>query len=107
MCPHVQGCGYGLNKDKLSISCKLQLFGIYMHIPLAPLYIYIEREREGEKEADILFYNNKQKLVVIYRSRPRPDSLHGTSDRITYLLTEWFIELHFAAKNYIFARARI
>ena len=30
---------FTINKDKLSICCKLQLFGIY--IPLARLYIYI------------------------------------------------------------------
>ena len=31
-----------INKDKLSISCKLQLFGIY-------LYIYRKRERHNKK----------------------------------------------------------
>ena len=53
----------------------------------------------------ILFFNNNQKMVVICRSRLRPDSLHGYkahslwTDLLTYLLTEWFIELHFAAKT--------
>ena len=41
------------NKDKLSRSCKLQLFGIYIVYiyPISPpIYIYIDIYRERERE---------------------------------------------------------
>ena len=68
---------------------KSQLFGIYIY---KYIYIYIERKREREK--DIIEF-----CVCVVGSYTTSLAGARSLQGVTYLLTKWFIVLHFETKN--------